>query len=96
MYALCGTAMRKRITDRMNVEEMSSDSLIFYYVFLFFLFVRDLVTEDKNLEEVAGDFVEEDTIFKIVFLIFGMRLISLIVLTLGVVELSLGFLDGED
>ena len=79
----------------MNVEEMFSNSLILYYVFLLFLFVRDLVAEDKNLKEVIKDFVKEGTIFRIIFLIFDMRLMPLIVLTLDVIELNLSFLDRE-
>ena len=95
MYALCGAAMRKRITDRMNVKEMFSDFLTLYYVFLLFLFIKDLMMEDGNLKEVVKNFVREDTIFKVVFLIFSMRLVFLIVLTLGVIELDLNFLDRE-
>ena len=95
MHALYGAAMRKRITDRMNVKEMSSNSLIFYYAFLFFLFVRDLMAEDKNLKEMIKDFVREGTTFRIIFLIFDIRLMPLIVLTLDIIELSLDFLDRE-
>ena len=96
MYALYGAVMRKRITDRMNIKEIFSDFLTFYYAFLLFLFVRDLVVEDKNLKEIIRDFIKEDTIFEVIFLIFDIRLMSLIVLTLSVIELNLNFLDRED
>ena len=95
MHALYGAVMKKRITDRMNVKEMFSNSLILYYAFLLFLFIRDLVVENENLKEVIRDFVGEDTIFRVVFLIFGVRLIPLVVLTLGIIKLDLDFLDGE-
>ena len=96
MHALCGAVMRKRITDRMNVKEMLSNSLTFYYVFLFFLFVEDLMAEDENLKEMTKDFMEEDTIFRIIFLIFNVRLVPLIILTLNIVRLGLDFLNKED
>ena len=95
MHALYDAAMKKRITDRMNVKETFSNFLILYYIFLFFLFVRNLMAENKNLKEVTEDFVKEDTIFRIIFLIFDVRLVPLIVLTLSIIKLSLNFLDEE-
>ena len=96
MHTLYDAAMKKRITDRMNVKETFSNSLILYHAFLLFLFVRDLVAENKNLKEIAKDFIRENTTFRVIFLIFNMRLMPLIVLILGVIELNLDFLNKED